>query len=120
MGNLKIVSNVPGLKTGGGLPGNVEFWPNNYGPANAGNVPGADGGKFDFGDEIGEPADGYGCLQVHHTAAKQAVLAVNNWRAGVQADIGIGNSGGESRDWTFTGEAGKYETARLRVLVRRK
>ena len=40
--NMNVYSNVKGIVTGTGLAGgNIEFWPNNYGPANAANVPNA-------------------------------------------------------------------------------
>ena len=50
--NLNVYSNVKGIVTGTGLTGgNIEFWPNNYGPANSANVPNASGQVYDFGDE---------------------------------------------------------------------
>ena len=42
--NMNVYSNVKGIVTGTGLKGgNIEFWPNNYGPANSANVPNASG-----------------------------------------------------------------------------
>jgi len=117
--DLNVVSNVDGIKTGAGLPnGNIEFWPDNYGPQNGAKVPGASAAIYDFGDQCGEPVDGYGCMQVHNTDAKQTLFAVNQWKSGAHADIGIGNSGGKTRDWTFTRNASSYSHKRLRVLVR--
>ncbi|MCA9023319.1 MAG: 9-O-acetylesterase, partial [Planctomycetaceae bacterium] len=77
---------------------------------------------WDFGDEFVEPADGYGCMQVHNFEAKQTLFAINQWKGGPSADIGIGNSSsdGRTRDWTFTSNASQYEVKRLRVLVRAK
>jgi sialate O-acetylesterase len=57
-------------------------------------------------------------MQVHHGAAKQTVFAINQWKAGGRADIGIGNSPGENRDWTFSSSAGNYLSKRLRVFVK--
>jgi sialate O-acetylesterase len=34
--------------------------------------------------------------------------------------MGIGSSTGQTRDWTFTGNASSYSAKRLRVLVRMK
>lgn len=119
--NLNVVSNVDGIVTGEGLAGgNIEFWPSNYGPINAMNVPNASASLWDFGDEMSGPADGYGCMQVHNYEAKQTLFAINQWKGGAGADLGIGNSSGETRDWTFSKNASQYETKRLRVLVRAK
>jgi sialate O-acetylesterase len=116
--NMDVYSNVKGIVTGTGLSGgNIEFWPNNYGPANSANVPNASGETFDFGDQMTDPADGYGSMQVHNHAAKQTLFAVNNWKAGNRADIGIGNQGTGNPDWTFAANAGSYKAKRLRVLV---
>jgi sialate O-acetylesterase len=58
-------------------------------------------------------------MQIHHTKAKQTVFSFNNWNAGTDADIGIGNSAGRTDDWTFASSAGTLASARLRVLVRK-
>jgi len=116
---MNVASNVEGLVTGNGLrSGNIEFWPNNYGPANDAGVPGAAADVYDFGDQPGDPLDGYGCMQVHDHEAGQTLLAINNWKGGARADLGIGNGEGRARDWTFTANAGAYTSARLRVFVR--
>ncbi len=119
--NLNVVSNVAAIATGEGLPGgNIEFWPNNYGPNNAMSVPNTSASVWDFGDEMSPPVDGYGCMQVRNCEAKQTIFAVNRWTGGASADVGIGNSTGRTRDWTFTSNASQYEVKRLRVLVRPK
>ncbi len=116
--NMNVESNVKGIQTGSGLKGgNIEFWPNNYGPANAAGIPNASSALWDFGDQISGPADGHGCMQVHNYAAKQTIFAINNWKAGPNAAIGIGTSTGRTRDWTFARNAGQYQVKRLRVLV---
>jgi sialate O-acetylesterase len=122
VGNLTVISNVAGIVAGTSLPGgNIEFWPNNYGPPNTATVPQATNDLWDFGDQMdGGTVDGYGSMQVHNHDAKQTVFAINNWKAGAGADIGIGNSEGRTRDWTFVGNAGSYTLKRLRVLVRPK
>jgi sialate O-acetylesterase len=111
---------VKELTTGTIGSGQIEFWPNNYGPANGTNVPGASNEVYDFGDQIGEPKDGYGSMQVHNLVAKQTIFAINHWVAGAGADLGFGNSDGNSRDWTFAANAGSYVTKKLRVFVRLK
>ena len=116
-----MVSNVKGVSTGKGIEGNIEFWPNNYGAPNGGNVPGASATLFDFGDVPVEPTDGYGSMQVHNFKAKQTVFAINQWKAGGSgANIGIGNSTADkrTRDWTFVSNGGSYSVKRLRVLVK--
>jgi sialate O-acetylesterase len=119
--NLNVLSNDDTIAVGERLSGgNIEFWPNNYGPNNLMSVPNASSGLFDFGDEPGSPVDGYGCMQVHNHQAGQTLFAINQWKSGRGADIGIGNSTGQTRDWTFTSNAAEYEVKRLRVLVRRK
>ncbi len=117
--NLNVVSNVKGVRTGTGLSGgNLEFWPNNYGPDNAAKVPNADSQVYDFGDATGMPVDGYGSMQVHNSEARQTLFAVNNWKAKGGGDLGIGNQPKGNPDWTFAANAGSYKAKRLRVLVR--
>jgi sialate O-acetylesterase len=122
--SMNVFSNVAGIVTGTKIStGNIEFWPNNYGPGNAANIPGADSKQFDFGDQMSpQPADGHGCMQVHNYAAKQTLFALNNWRSGGKAELGIGNNPNPkgNPDWTFAGNAASYKSKRLRVLVRCK
>ena len=116
--NMNVYSNVKGIVTRTGLPGgNIEFWPNNYVPANSANVPNASAEVYDFGDEPTDPVDGYGSMQVHNHDARQTLFAVNHWAEGSHADLGIGNQPTGNPDWTFAGNAGSYQTKRLRVLV---
>lgn len=123
--HLNVLSNDPRIATGTDLAGNIEFWPNNYGPLNAAKVPNASEAIWDFGDQIAAPEDGYGSMQIHNSAAKQTIFAFNNWKAGPAADLGIGNSdlrasGGRTLDWTFNGNASLYVVKQLKVLVRLK
>jgi sialate O-acetylesterase len=114
---LESVSTVSSLNHKN-IEGNIEFWPNNYAQQNAANVPGASNSLFDFGDSMAEPVDGYGSMQIHNTQGKQTLFAFNHWRTGQAADLGIGNSTGSTRDWTFTRNAGDYSRKRLRIYVR--
>ena len=124
--NMNVISNVQDIVNGVGLAGgNLEFWPNNYGPQNSANVPNATNEFWDFGDQPSDPVDGYGCMQVHNHDAKQTIFALNQWKGGDHADLGIGNSPQKAdtqntRDWTFFGNAGSYTQKRLRVLVHPK
>lgn len=119
VGHLDVYSNVRGIVTGTNLAGgSIEFWPNNYGPSNSAHVPHASSRVYDFGDEPAAPRDGYGCMQVNNHNARQTLFAVNDWKKGSQADIGIGNQHQGNPDWTFAANAGSYPVKRLRVLVR--
>ncbi len=119
--DMTVVSNVKDIDTGTHLDGgNIEFWPHNYSAVNEQNVPNASGSVYDTGDKTEPPVAGYGCMQVHNNAANQTILAVNHWSVGGNADLGIGNSSGQTRDWTFVGNASSFELKRLRVLVKLK
>lgn len=118
--DMTVVSNVNGIVTGTGIDtGNIEFWSNNYSPRNKAKIPNASSRTWDFGDAVAtNKVDGYGSMQVHNYGAQQTLFAINKWQAGKNADIGIGNSTGRTRDWTFTSNASQYQLKRLRVLVR--
>jgi sialate O-acetylesterase len=123
--HMNVLSNDPRITAGNDLTGNLECFPNNYGPLNAAKVPNASDAVWDFGDQCADPEDGYGCMQVHNFAAKQTIFAFNNWKAGPGADLGIGNSdlrasAGRTLDWTFNGNASQYAVKQLKVLVRLK
>ena len=118
---MNVYSDVSGIVTGTNLAGgNIEFWPNNYVPENAAKVPNASSTTYDFGDAPVNPADGYGSMQVHNHDAGQTVFAINHWREGQKADLGIGNAPTNSPDWTFAANAGNYVSKRLRIFVRCK
>ena len=114
---VESYSTIPSLNREG-IEGNIEFWSGNYVTQNTANVPGASGAIYDFGDNMGEPLNGYGSMQVHDTSGKQTLFAINHWGAGDRADIGIGNSSGPHRDWTFTSNASSYSGKTLKVYVR--
>lgn len=116
---VTIRSNVAGVATGDFPDGcNIEFWDCNYGPRNAAKVPGAADDLFDFGDQSGpERSPGYGCMQIHNWKEKQCVLCFNRFGAGGNNDVGIGNSPGKTRDWTFTSSAHDYARGEFKVLV---
>ena len=115
--NVESYSTVPSLNHKN-IEGNIEFWSNNYAPNNTSQVPGASDSLYDIGDSIAKPLNGYGSMQVHNTKGKQTFFSLNHWRMGDGADLGLGNSEGSTRDWTFTKNAGDYSSKRLRVYVR--
>lgn len=98
--------------------GNLEIWPNNYRQENTAKVQGAESGRYDTGDQMVQPVNGYGCLQVHANGV--TLLAVNNRRAGAKADIGIGNQPTGEPDWTFSQSAQSYDAKRLRIFIKQK
>ena len=114
-----VKSNVPGIFTGEYPEGcNIEFWDCNYGPGNEAKVPNADSKLFDFGDQLGTTASpGYGCMQMHNWKEKQCVICFNRFGAGKNNDVGIGDSEGKTRDWTFTSSAKNYARGEFKVLV---
>nr|WP_281398238.1 sialate O-acetylesterase [Ruficoccus amylovorans] len=121
--NLSVRSNVAGVPTGDGFKGNLEFWPNNYSPVNSANIPGASNDRFDNGDRPdGSRPDGYGSMQVHLSDPVFTVFALNSWKNGNNADLGIGTNtaSGQHADWTFTKSASQYPYKQLKVLVRPK
>ena len=123
---MNLRSNVASLPVGDGITsGNIEFWPTNYGPANAKQVPGASDTAYDSGDTpVAQGA--YGSMQLHDHAAGTTIFAFNRWgaSAGIPADIGIGNNAVAASpdlthsDWTFRGNAGAFKRRLLQVLVR--
>ncbi|HWY32252.1 MAG TPA: hypothetical protein VNX46_15935, partial [Candidatus Acidoferrum sp.] len=116
--DMDVYSNVKGVVTGTHLNGgNIEFWPNNYSQQNSANVPNASSDVFDFGDQPTDPEDGYGSMQVHNHDARQTLFAINHWREGAHADVGIGNQSTNNPDWTFAGNAGSYQAMHLKVFV---
>ena len=117
--NLNVDSNDPGITTGAGFTGNLEFWPYNYVYANSG-VPGASDLTCDFGDTVTLGSGSYGCLQIHNTTAQQTLIAYNNWNGfGNNSDVGIGNQTSGQPDWTFSYNAATYIVKNLQVLVLR-
>ncbi len=120
--DVSVRTNVPGVVTGDGLDGALEFWPTNYLPANGAGVPGASDAVYDFGDQ--PVADGgYGSMQIHAPGVGQVLFALNDWGLGTAPiDVGIGNCAqasaqGVQPDWTFMGNAGAYVNRRLDVYV---
>ncbi|MCK5863217.1 MAG: 9-O-acetylesterase, partial [Candidatus Hydrogenedentes bacterium] len=103
----------------GKLSGAIEAWACNYGASKVRGFENAGNDTYDFDDKMGmEVNPGYGCLQLHDTLSGTTLFAFNNFRAGRDADVGIGNSPGEQPDWTFSKSAAAYASGKLLVLVR--
>ncbi len=117
--NMAVKTNVDRVKTGKGLKGYIEFWPNNYEARNAAHIPGASEEVYDFGDTPTGPFEGYGSMQIHIPSEKQTVFAINTWSTGPKTEVGIGNCPTGNPDYTFSGiNAEQYQVKRLFVLVR--
>jgi sialate O-acetylesterase len=119
---MNVLSNAPGVVNGSRLKGNIEFWPNSYTGVNGKAIPDASPKVFDFGDmPVGNvPVAGHGSMQIHNPGAKQTLFALNDWRHGATAGLGIGNSPKGNPDWTFEKNAKSYAYKRLRVFVHPK
>lgn len=113
---VDVHTNVDGVQQGRGLSGHIEFWPNNYHPAAAKGLGSKD--MYDFDDTKVDPVNGYGSMQVHIPAAKQTLFSLNRWSQPSESDLGIGNSTGAHRDWTFSRNINQYTEKRLRIFVR--
>jgi len=115
-----VKTNVDGVSSGAFPEGcNIEFWDCNYGPSNTTKIEGADTKVFDFGDVLGaDKSPGYGSMQIHNWQEKHSIICFNRFGAGSSNDVGIGNSEGKTRDWTFTSSAKNYVRGEFKVLVR--
>ncbi len=116
---MTVFSSDPQLATDQPEDGNLEFWSLNYGKVNAANVPNADGGRYDHGDQPNENGN-YGSMQVHLPGRSQTVFALNGWQRGETADLGLGNQPAGESDWTFAKNAGDYSVKTLNIYIRPK
>ena len=48
---------------------------------------------------------------------RHSILCFNRFGAGKGNDVGIGDSEGQTRDWTFTSSAKNYARGEFRILV---
>jgi sialate O-acetylesterase len=114
-----VKTNAKGVTAGQFAEGcNIEFYPCNYGPQNGAKIPGADDRVFDFGDAMApKNAAGYGAMQIHNWQGKHSILCFNRFGGGHGCDLGLGNSEGKTRDWTFTSSGRNYSQAEFLVLV---
>ena len=126
--NVYASANVANMTvtTGVGIvAGNIEFWPNNYGTANAKNIPGADstGATYDFGDTMDANVPvGHGSMQVHNYLQGHTIFSLISFGSnGRTPGLGIGNNPkwtNNDPDWTFTSNAAIYSKKNIFILAR--
>ncbi len=119
--NCRVISNVDGVKNGEYPDGcNIEFCDCNYTAVNAAKVPNASDKFFDFGDTFDKnKSPGYGSMQIHNYKEKQSIICFNKFHGRGKADVGIGNSKGRARDWTFSANARNCKDGVMVVLVKK-
>ncbi|MBT3378849.1 MAG: 9-O-acetylesterase [Lentisphaerae bacterium] len=117
--NAVVKTNSPNVTEGTFAEGcNIEFWDCNYGGNNAAKITNADAGVLDFGDQMSpDKSPGYGCMQIHNWQEKHAIICFNRFGSGAGNDVGIGNSEGKTRDWTFTSSGKTIARAEFKVFV---
>ena len=116
--NLDVASNVPGVASGRGMNGAVEFTWGDYSAGNDSGWEGASASTYDFDDTLKTTGD-YGCMQVHNLDERKVVWAFNRWgREGSSMELGIGSSSGEHPDYTSSANGSAYVKRTLHVLVR--
>jgi hypothetical protein len=100
--------------------GYIEFWPGTYGTATSPHAPTGDGSTYDFSDTPARNTTGYGSMQVHNTAGRETVFALNGWShgSGRDLDIGTGNQPSGHPDWTFSQSGRSLVSAKLKVYVK--
>ena len=115
MANVTVTTGV------GIVAGNIEFWPNNYGGANAKSIPGASGSAYDFGDTIDANTPvGHGCMQVHNYLNAHTILSMTSFGSNNRTPgLGIGNRTGVANDldWTTAYNAPAFSTKNVYVLA---
>ncbi len=119
--NLTVYSSVSSINAGHKMSGgNLEFWPWDYQEVNAANVPNASGSLFDFGDRCATNTGGYGSMQIHNSAGRQTLFALDNFGGSGGGDLclGIGNNtSSTATDWTHMKNAATYVHRKLQVFV---
>uniref|UniRef100_A0A7S2IBD9 Uncharacterized protein n=2 Tax=Helicotheca tamesis TaxID=374047 RepID=A0A7S2IBD9_9STRA len=114
---MNVYSNVDGMEAHN-ITGGVEFWPHNYGTADALDM-GASDTLYDFGDTRATGGN-HGSMQVHaHSLGHGTnLISFNNWNRGQQAELGIGNNENGQPDWTFAQNSAKYAVKKLEVFIK--
>ncbi|MCX7008141.1 MAG: 9-O-acetylesterase [Kiritimatiellaeota bacterium] len=116
---VTVKTNAKGVTAGEFSEGcNIEFWPSNYGSQNTAKIPNAEEQVYDFGDSVeAKGGAGYGSMQIHNWQGKHSIICFNRFGGGHTCDLGLGNSEGKTRDWTFTSSGQNYSQAEFLVLV---
>ncbi|MGW1554090.1 hypothetical protein [Streptomyces sp. NPDC002346] len=71
--DLDVASNVPDVRTGTGMPGYLEMWPNSYEKTVSDQIAGASSAAYDA-DDVPSPGF-YGSFQVHSVGADPDSIA---------------------------------------------
>lgn len=126
VGDLDVLSNVPGVTNGTGQTGYLEMWPNQYQESASTQVANASPITYDV-DDNPTATLGYGSFQVSQIgatrpsdlAAKQ-VISVNTFTESTNnpLSLGIGTNLGGQPDWTFANNASRYSQRKLTAFVR--
>lgn len=105
--NLSVESNVASIARSGISGGRIEFGRGDYSA-------GANG-MYDYWDTGFQNAVGYGSFQILDADTKTTLFSYCGWGKANNAGIGLGNSGGSSRDWTFSSNInnGNYAVANI-------
>lgn len=107
--NLTVESNVEGLSRTGSSGGRIEFGRGDY-------QTGANG-VYDYWDTGFANANGYGTFQIHDADTKTTIFSFCGWGRASNRDagIGLGNSAGGNKDWTFSNSLanGNYVVANI-------
>lgn len=105
--NLSVESNVASISRSGISGGRIEFGRGDYSA-------GANG-MYDYWDTGFQNAVGYGSFQILDADTKTTLFSYCGWGKADNAGIGLGNSGGSSRDWTFSANInnGNYAVANI-------
>ena len=115
--NMNIESNKPGIVTGTGIDGNIEFWPYNYATAPGVAGIGGNASVYDFNDTPTIGSGDHASMQIHNYSAGQTVFGFNHWNRGLPAEIGIGNAPSVHTDWTGTATSQNFVVRDLEVWV---
>lgn len=111
--NLTVESNVTGLSRTGVSGGRIEFGRGDY-------QTGANG-VYDYWDTGFANANGYGTFQIHDADTKTTIFSFCGWgrTSNREAGIGLGNSTGGNKDWTFSNSLanGNYVVANIYSYV---
>ncbi|WP_127571607.1 OmpL47-type beta-barrel domain-containing protein [Georgenia faecalis] len=123
--DLTVASNVGSVRTGQGMTGYLEMWPNTYEPTGSRQVANASPAVYDADDS---PAVGtHGSFQVSAVGDEPqsdvlptTVLALNQFTkdASLPLDVGIGAPASGSPDWTFAENADDFSERTLTIYAR--
>jgi hypothetical protein len=115
--NMNVESNAPGITTGTGQTGLLEFWASNYNP-NGGGQYGSSDTLWDWKDSGGDSSSGYGSMQIANitnSGSEHMLFGFNNFRG--SGAMGIGTQSTGEPDWTFGPNASTYDVKNIEIWV---